>query len=133
MHPHQESIVNTGLKKTSSLPVGKEIDITSRAMKALSHPVRLQIVKYLALGELSVTELTDRITTHSQSSISQHLGFLFKNGIVSNRREGTLHFYKINDWRTGLLIRMIMETFCPNSSAQAAAYHQAQDTALTIA
>ena len=133
MYLYQDSSVAAVQNKAAGLPVGNEIDITSRAMKALSHPVRLQIVKYLALGELSVTELTDRITTHSQSSISQHLGFLFKNGIVSNRREGTLHFYKINDWRTGLLIRMIMETFCPNSSAQAAAYHQAQDTALTIA
>ena len=132
MHPHQESIVNTGLKKTSSLPVGKEIDITSRAMKALSHPVRLQIIKHLAMGELSVTALTSRITTHSQSSISQHLGFLLKNDIVSNRRVGTLHYYKINDWRTGLLIHMIMETFCPTSKSKACTYGQPTE-ALSIA
>jgi ArsR family transcriptional regulator len=119
-------------KKTAILPVGKEIDITSRAMKALSHPVRLQIVKHLAVGELSVTELTVRITTHSQSSISQHLGYLFKNGIVTIRQAGTQHFYKINDWRTGLLIHMIMETFCPASSSQTAAYGQSSE-ALSIA
>jgi ArsR family transcriptional regulator len=103
-----------------AFPVGKELEITSRAMKALSNPVRLQIVKYLSTEELSVTELTDRITTHSQSSISQHLAFLFKNGIISNRRQGTLHFYKIADRRTDILIRMIMETFCPKSGSRAA-------------
>jgi ArsR family transcriptional regulator len=124
MQLHQDPITPISLKKTDSLPVGKEIDITSRAMKALSHPVRLQIVKHLSMGELSVTKLTDRITTHSQSSISQHLGFLLKNGIVSNRHVGTQHFYKINDWRTGLLIHMIMETFCPNTSTQNGVYSQ---------
>jgi ArsR family transcriptional regulator len=124
MYLHQESIPSVGLKKSSELPVGKEIDITSRAMKALSHPVRLQIVKHLATGELSVTALTDRITTHSQSSISQHLGFLLRNDIVSNRRVGTQHFYKINDWRTGLLIHMIMETFCPSAIARSGNHGQ---------
>jgi ArsR family transcriptional regulator len=121
------------LKKPAALPVGNEIDITSRAMKALSHPVRLQIVKYLSLREMSVTELTASITTHSQSSISQHLGFLFRNGIVSNRRVGTQHFYKINDWRTGLLIRMIMETFCPVSSTQVVAYDPHHEAAQSLA
>ncbi len=96
-----------------AFPVGKEIEITSRAMQALSNPVRLQIVKHLSSEELSVKELTDRIRTHSQSSISQHLGFLFKNGIICNRRQGTLHLYRIADRRTDILIRMIMETFCP--------------------
>jgi ArsR family transcriptional regulator len=129
---HQESIVTPGQKKNSTLPVGKEIDITSRAMKALSHPVRLQIIKHLAAGELSVTALTSRITTHSQSSISQHLGFLLRNDIVSNRRVGTQHFYKINDWRTGMLIHMIMETFCPVSTSRGNAYGRPRE-ALSVA
>jgi ArsR family transcriptional regulator len=130
MYLQQDSTTtNVGLKKTAALPVGKEIDITSRAMKALSHPVRLLIIKHLAKGELSVTDLTARITTHSQSSISQHLGYLLKNDIVSNRRAGTQHFYKINDWRTGLLIRMIMETFCPASTHRTDAYDHYSDAA----
>jgi ArsR family transcriptional regulator len=129
MQLHQDSTTTTGLKKTAALPVGREIDITSRAMKALSHPVRLQIVKHLVMGELSVTKLTARITTHSQSSISQHLGFLLKNGIVSNRRVGTQHFYKINDWRTGLLVHMIMETFCPSRSPQNDTYSRPTEAA----
>ena len=120
------------LKHGVSFPIGNEIDITSRAMKALSHPVRLQIVKHLAQGELSVTELIDRIPTHSQSSISQHLASLFKNGIVSSRRQGTLHFYQINDWRTCVLVRMIVETFCP-ASAEQASDHNPTTEALSAA
>ena len=115
MYSTQDSVTKTDLQKPASLPVGKEIDITSRAMKALSHTVRLQILRHLVMGEMSVTEITARVTTHSQSSISQHLGYLLKNGIVTNRQVGTQRLYQISDWRTGLLVHMIMETFCPTS------------------
>ncbi len=96
----------------SSCDEDRDLEITSRAIRALSSPARLRILCLLFEGERSVVDLTRLIDGHTQSSVSQHLGFLLKSGIVVNRKYKTRMLYRISDDRTQLLMQMVVEIFC---------------------
>jgi DNA-binding transcriptional ArsR family regulator len=75
--------------------------------RALADPSRRAIFERLSRGEAAVKELTARFSI-SQPAVSQHLGALRKAGLVSERRDGRLVYYRINpqglrpliDWLT---------------------------------
>ncbi len=62
--------------------------------KALAHPVRINILELLTGGELSVTDLQDRLGIES-SSVSQHLSILRQRNIVTSRKAGTTVYYRL--------------------------------------
>lgn len=64
--------------------------------KALAHPIRIKILEFLRYGELSVTELQERLTIDS-SSVSQQLSILRHKAIVESRKSGTTVYYKVRD------------------------------------
>jgi ArsR family transcriptional regulator len=67
-------------------------------LKALAHPVRLQIVTGLLKNECNVSEIQQALKL-PQSTISQHLRILKNAGIIKGRREGTKVCYKVlNKW-----------------------------------
>ena len=65
-------------------------------LRAVAHPVRLQIVEALEHGECCVGGIV-AITGQPQSAISQHLGLMKDKGILDCRREGTKAFYRIRN------------------------------------
>jgi ArsR family transcriptional regulator len=89
-----------------------EMEIAGQAIRALSSPARLRILCLLFGHERSVAELTRLIKGHTQSSISQHLAFLLKSDIVTNRKHKTQMLYRINDQRVQLVMRLIADVFC---------------------
>ena len=66
----------------------------ARVLKALANESRLKIVDRLARGECSVGELTGLIGS-DRSTVSKHLAVLRWHGIVLDRREGNVVFYKL--------------------------------------
>ena len=67
-------------------------------LKALGHPVRLQIIRYLATGERRVGEI-QQYTGLSQPITSQQLRLMHQKGILDTRREGNMVYYFIaNDF-----------------------------------
>jgi DNA-binding transcriptional ArsR family regulator len=62
--------------------------------KALSHPARVTILELLKGGELSVTDLQDRLGIES-SSVSQHLSVLRQRNIVASRKVATTVYYRL--------------------------------------
>lgn len=91
----------------------RDIDLASRSLKAMSHPLRLKILCTLADQELSVQEIVDAVGT-SQSNISQHLAILRDKGIIDSRKNANRVFYHIGDERILKLIDMMKQAFCPN-------------------
>lgn len=68
---------------------------TAAILKALSHPVRLQILEVLAEeGEACVCHLEGRLDQR-QAYISQQLATLRQVGLVEDRREGSNVFYAL--------------------------------------
>jgi DNA-binding transcriptional ArsR family regulator len=62
----------------------------------LAAPTRLRIVCVLIDGEKNVTELLDRVDV-SQPNMSQHLGTLYRAGVVARRRDGAQIYYRIDN------------------------------------
>ena len=95
----------------------KESDIerASRALKAMSHPLRLKILCALGENEVSVQDIVENVGT-SQSNISQHLAILRDKDILSTRKDANRVYYKIGDPRLLQLISMMRAVFCTTDS-----------------
>lgn len=65
-------------------------------VKALAHPVRLQIIEALQEGEQNVGSIA-RALRLSQPALSRQLTVLKDNGILGCRQQGLSSFYKIED------------------------------------
>ncbi|MCC6136484.1 MAG: metalloregulator ArsR/SmtB family transcription factor [Candidatus Contendobacter sp.] len=89
-----------------------EIERASRALKAMSHPLRLKILCTLGDQESSVQDIVDRVGT-SQSNISQHLAILRDKGILICRKDANRVYYRVGDPGTLRLIGMMRDVFCP--------------------
>mgnify|MGYP003352654461 CR=1 FL=1 len=89
----------------------EHIEQASRAMKAMSHPLRLKILCVLSDREVSVQDIVDSVGT-SQSNISQHLAILREKGVLVTRKDANRVFYRVGDQRTLQLVGMMREVFC---------------------
>ena len=65
-------------------------------LKALSNPIRLQMVDFLLDDECCVTDVVNELGI-SQSASSQHLLILKNSGIVFPEKHGTRTCYKVNN------------------------------------
>jgi DNA-binding transcriptional ArsR family regulator len=63
--------------------------------RALADPSRRAILERLTRGETAVKDLTARLDI-SQPAVSQHLATLRKAGLVSERRDGRLVYYRVD-------------------------------------
>lgn len=66
----------------------------SKILKSLSNQRRLEILTCLSEQELSVGELEQKIKI-SQSALSQHLGRLRRDEIVTTRRQAQTIYYSL--------------------------------------
>lgn len=108
----REKCVNREIHDIFELIGRKEqIEQAARAMKAISHPLRLKIVCVLGDQEVGVQEIVDAVGT-SQSNISQHLAILREKGILSSRKDANRVYYSVSNQRTLRLILMMREVFC---------------------
>jgi ArsR family transcriptional regulator len=89
----------------------EHIEQAARAMKAMSHPLRLKILCVLGDQEVSVQDIVDSVGT-SQSNISQHLAILRDKGVLRTRRDANRVYYRVGDARTLSLLGMMREVFC---------------------
>jgi len=72
------------------------LDALVGAAKALAHPARMRILGMLASGELCVCQMTS-VLELAPSTVSQHLSVLARGGLVRERKEGKLVFYRLDD------------------------------------
>lgn len=66
------------------------------AAKGLAHPARLRLCAMLATGELCVCQMT-AVLGLAPSTVSQHLSVLARGGLVVERKEGKLVFYRLRE------------------------------------
>ena len=100
--------------------VAPEIDVdamrsqASRAsslLGAMRNEKRLLILCQLVGGELSVNELAVRLGTR-QSTISQHLALLRRDGLVVARVEGQAHFYSLAGREARAILETLQTLYC---------------------
>lgn len=95
-HSSQNSTGNDTCKFLHGLLAGSNLEDASRSLKAISHPLRLNILCVLGNGEVSVQEILKSVGT-TQSNVSQHLCLLKDKGIVSSRKDANRVYYSIKD------------------------------------
>ena len=85
--------------------------VATNYLKAISHEGRLMILCHLATGEKSVTELEELLSAR-QAAVSQQLGRLRLEGLVTPRREGKAIYYSLTDDKSRKIIGLVYELFC---------------------
>jgi len=70
------------------------MDTVLEALRGAAEGTRLRILRVLAGGELTVSELT-QVLAQSQPRISRHLKLLVDAGLVERRREGSWAFFRL--------------------------------------
>ena len=64
-------------------------------LKALSDPIRRDILNMLKKGRMSAGEITDKFPV-TGASISRHLSILKEADLIRDTREGKFIFYELN-------------------------------------
>jgi len=91
----------------------------SDLLKALANPHRLLIVCQLIERERSVGELATFLDLRD-STVSQHLALLRRDGIVSARRDGQTVWYSIGSDSARDVVHTLYRAFCAPAAACAA-------------
>lgn len=86
-------------------------DMASDLLKALANKHRLMLVCQLIDGERPVGELA-RALELRDSTVSQHLALLRKDGIVRARRDGQSIYYSIGSPAAHAVLEVLYEHFC---------------------
>lgn len=90
--PIQRTDRAPGLKPPPGSPLAVVVD----GAKGLAHPARLRLLAMLAGGELCVCQMT-AVLELAPSTVSQHLSVLARGGLVGERKEGKLVFYRLRE------------------------------------
>ncbi len=88
--------VETLVKFSNDLIPEDTLEKMAETLKAVAHPIRLQIVNILINGERSVGELVRKLGT-KQSLTSQQLSILKSRGVLRSRRNGNVVYYSLKN------------------------------------
>lgn len=70
------------------------LDASTELFKAFADPVRLRLLNLLVVGEICVCHLHEALGL-PQSTVSRHLAYLRKRGLVLGRKEGLWVHYRL--------------------------------------
>ena len=101
---HKERIASA---RSIALPAG-EYEAMAALFKAMGDPNRLGILWALGHGEMCVCDLAAHLES-SESAVSHQLRLLRQLALVSNRRQGQVLYYRLNDDHVHTLIHMALE------------------------
>lgn len=82
------------------------------ALKLLANEDRLLLLCQLSQGEMCVSELEEELDIH-QPTLSQQLGVLRNEGVVSTRREGKNIFYTVAEPALLEILAVLYRIYCP--------------------
>ena len=82
------------------------------ALKLLANEQRLLLLCQLSQGEMCVGELEECLDIH-QPTLSQQLGVLRSEAVVSTRREGKNIFYSVADPALLEILAVLYRLYCP--------------------
>ncbi len=82
--------------------------LLSDTCKALSHPIRIEIIELLGKGELGFSEISER-TGVAKSNLSQHLSVMVERGILRQRKEGLNSYFRLSSQKVTEACQLIRE------------------------
>jgi DNA-binding transcriptional ArsR family regulator len=103
--------------KLDSTKMEAAADQASELLKALSNRHRLLIICQLIDGERSVGDLAQLLELRD-STVSQHLALLRKDGLVSARRDAQTIYYSIASAPAREILKTLYQVFCAPPKAK---------------
>ncbi|ADO49480.1 ArsR/SmtB family transcription factor [[Enterobacter] lignolyticus] len=94
---------------------------TAAVLKSLANETRLLLLCHLSQGEASVSEIEAALGI-GQPTLSQQLGVLRRENLVSTRREGKQIFYRISAPDILTLLNTLYELYCPKNTGEVTEY-----------
>ena len=85
------------------------------ALKLLANEDRLLLLCQLSQGEMCVSELEAQLDIH-QPTLSQQLGVLRSEAVVSTRRQGKNIFYSVADPALLDILAVLYRLYCPKET-----------------
>ncbi len=86
----------------------KTAEHVAEVLKALAHPIRLQIVELLKDGEMCVGDIVKALG-EKQAITSQQLNMMKDKGVLSSRRDGAKVYYRIENKNVIRLLHCIYD------------------------
>ena len=86
----------------------KVAEHVAEVLKAVAHPVRLQIVELLEAGEMCVGDIVAAVGG-KQAITSQQLNMMKDKGVLNCRRDGVKVFYRIENRNVIRLLHCIYD------------------------
>lgn len=86
----------------------KVAEHVAEVLKAVAHPVRLQIIELLETTEMCVGDIVAALGG-KQAITSQQLNMMKDKGVLSCRRNGTKVYYRIEDQKVVRLLQCIYD------------------------
>jgi DNA-binding transcriptional ArsR family regulator len=83
-----------------------------RALRVMANEDRLLLLCQLSQGELCVQDL-EALLDIRQPTLSQQLGVLRNEGVVSTRRDGRRIYYSVSDPQLLQVLGALYTTYCP--------------------
>ncbi len=96
--------------KSDAKKLAQQCESVAAILKAIAHPQRLKILCSLSEGESTVSQLEEYCGA-SQSSVSQYLGKMKAEGLLSARRDGQNVFYMITSAELLRLMKAMQRIF----------------------
>jgi DNA-binding transcriptional ArsR family regulator len=87
----------------ADLPDEEQVDLAVEVFRMLADATRVRLLWSLRSGELTVRELTERVTK-PQALVSQHLAKLRMARLVTTRRQGNNVFYRLANRHVAQLV-----------------------------
>ncbi len=103
-------------------------ETVSRYFSILSEPVRVRIVHAICQQERTVNEIV-ALTAATQTTVSRHLALMYREGVLSRRRDGGFVHYKVSD----TALAEICRTVCVHIASRDDAAPLPARQALTVA
>ena len=85
------------------------------ALKLLANEDRLLLMCQLSQGEMCVSELEEQLGIR-QPTLSQQLGVLRTEGVVSTRRQGKNIYYSVADPAMLEIVAVLYRLYCPKET-----------------
>ncbi len=85
-------------------------------LKTLANEDRLMLMCQLSQGEHCVSELEEELGI-AQPTLSQQLGVLRNEGVVTTRRQGKSIYYSVADARTLEILVLLHRLYCPDEES----------------
>ena len=86
-----------------------------RLFKVLGDPTRLAVLRHLAAGPATVTELLDALGQPPRSRVGNHLACLAHCGLVTTERSGRTMTYTLADACVLDLVELAAQVAAPNA------------------